>query len=79
MVHENKKNNAQIADRIGQNGPAHRKRRTGYLFFSLLTSRLHSTSAICSTGLSTVPQDRLSLNHPDARGLFRLTKSLGPE
>jgi len=77
MVHENKKNNDQIADRIGQNGHAHRKSRTGYLFFSLLPSRLYSTSAIYNTGLAAVPQDRLSRNHPDAQGLFRLTKSPG--
>ena len=77
MVHEHKKNNDQIAGRTVQNGPALRKSRTGYLFFSLLPSRLHSTSAICNTGLATVPQDRLSWNHPDAQGLFRLTKSFG--
>jgi len=79
MLHGNKKSNDQIAHRTGQNGSADRKDRTVHLFFPLFPSRLHSTSAICYAGLTSVPQDRLSGHNPDAQGLFRLTKSPGPK
>jgi len=79
MLHGNKKSNDQIAHRTGQNGSADRKNRTVHLFFPLFPSRLHSTSAICHTGLASIPQDRLSGHNPDAQGLFRLTKSPGPK
>jgi transposase len=75
MLHENKKNNDQIANSLGQNGYARRQRQPEQLLFTLLTSRLYTTPAIRHTGTMTVSKNRLSWYNPDAQGLLRPAKS----
>jgi len=75
MLYENKKNNDQIANSLGQNGHAYRQSWPGQLFFTLLTSRLYTTPAIRHTGPTPVSKNRLSWHNPDAQGLLRLAKS----
>ena len=79
MVHGNKKKNDQIAGDSGKNRFADSQSQFVYLFFQLFSSRLYSTSIICDTGFTPVPQDRLSRHNPDAQGLLRLMQSFGPE
>lgn len=75
MVHENKKKNDQISDSSGKNRSADGQSQSVHLFFQLFSSRLYSTSIICDTGSTPVPQDRLSWHNSDAQGFLRLTQS----
>ncbi len=79
MVHGDKKKNDQIAGGSGKNRSAKRQNQSVHLFFQLISPRLYSTSIICDTGFTSVPQDRLSRHNSDAQGLFRLTQSFGPQ
>jgi len=79
MVHGNKKKNDQIASDFGKDRSANCQSRSVHLFFQFFSSRLYSTSIICDTGFTPVPQDRLSWHNPDAQGLWRLTQSFGTQ
>ena len=79
MVHGNKKKDDQIAVGSGKTSSTLGQSQSVHLLFSLFPSRLYTTPIICGTGLTPVPQDRLSWHNPDARGLLRLTQGSGIE
>jgi len=71
MKHGNYKKNDQIAYRIGKAGSTRCQSRSRYLFITLFTSRLHTTSDIRYTCVTTIPENRLPRHNSDARRLFR--------
>lgn len=62
MVHENKKNNDQIAGGAGYRGTAHCQSQSCHIFIPIFTQRFHTTPVVCDTGLANIFQDRLSRN-----------------
>jgi len=79
MVYGNKKKNDQIAGGSGKNRSTNRQSQFVHLFFQLFSARFYSTSIVCDTGFTSVPQDRLSRHYPDAQRLLRLTQSFKPQ
>ena len=69
----------QIAGGSGKNRLANCQSQPAHLFFQILSSRFHAASAICNTGFTPVPQDRLSRHNPDTQGLLRTSQGPWPQ
>jgi hypothetical protein len=68
MIHENKKNNDQIAGGTDYRSLTGCQSWSCHVFVPLFTQRLYTTPVVCDTGLANIFQDRLSRHHStDAR------------
>jgi hypothetical protein len=67
----------KITNSTGQSGLKNGKRIFAHILKSIFTQAFYPTPVICNLGSKAILKDGLSRHHPDVKGFFRLTQSLG--